>query len=227
MDDQTSGALRGASTGALAGASFGPIGAAVGGVAGGLIGYFGTPKRPKYDINPENEQNKALAQQEAFGQSRAITQGNDMADQIAAQDINTTQQYSSNAGTILNTLKAINNNRNQTKQGLAIADANIRSIGRGKLMGANAASIDEKDKAWNYNVNQPYQNQIAQNREMMRGNAENFWKLLDYSRAGKLLSLNRSPSMTESLPSYAYSDVADNAGSESGFNSDYIGQIEA
>ncbi len=212
--------MRGAGSGALAGSAFGPIGAGVGALAGGLIGYFGTPKRPKYKIQPEAEQNKAFGLQATFGQNAAISQGNSMADQTAAQDINTTQQYSSNAGTILNTLKAINNNRNQTKQGLAISDAQLRAQGRNTLMGANNAMIDEQDKAWNYNINNPYQNQIAANRDFTKGSTENFWKLLDYSRANKLLNNPQASSDNgNGLPSYAFSGVSD--------NNPYVGQTEA
>src|SRR5882762_399862 len=143
MDLQEQGTLGGAENGALIGSALGPLGAGVGAVAGGLLGYFGTPKRPKYNIRPEVEQNKALAMGAAFGKNPAISQAESMADQTAAEDVNTAQQYSSNAGTILNTLKAINNNRNQTKQGLAISDANLRAGGRNQLMTANTAAIDE------------------------------------------------------------------------------------
>jgi len=228
MDAQAQGALSGAESGALLGTEIEPgIGTAIGAIGGGILGYFGTPKRPNYNLQDEASQNKALGMGAAFGQNRAITEGNSMADQTASQDINTAQQYSSNAGTILNTLKAINNNRNQTKQGLSISDANLRASGRGTLMGANSGMIDEADKAWNYNVNQPYQNQVAANRDMMKGNTENFWKLLDYSRANKLLQNQGQGQTMNGMPSYAFSDVADNTGSESGFGSDLVGQMEA
>jgi hypothetical protein len=207
MDSQTQAGLGGAESGALAGSAFGPEGTLIGGVAGGLMGYFGTPKRPTYNIQPEVEQNKALGMGAAFGQNTGIAQGNAMADQTAAQDENTAQQYSSNAGTILNTLKSINNNRNQTKQGLSIADANLRSAGRGQLMSANSNAIDEADKAWNYNVNQPYQNQVAATRDQLKGNSENFWKLLDYSRAQKLLTDNSGGSSYNSNAGSAASNL--------------------
>lgn len=176
---------------------------------GGLISLIGAGGRPKYQIQPEVTQNQTLGAQAAFGKNPGITQGEQMADQTAAQDVNTAQQYSSNAGTILNTLKAINNNRNQTKQGLAIADANQRTAGRGQLMNANSQAIDEADKAWNYNVNQPYQNRVAAVRDFTKGSTENFWKMLDYSRAAKLLKDNSQSSLSTGIPSYGFSGSFD------------------
>ncbi len=175
---------------------------------GGLLSSLGTMGRPKYQIQPEVRQNQALGAAAAFGKNAAISGGEAMADQTAAQDVNTAQQYSSNAGTILNTLKAINSNRNQTKQGLAISDAQLRSQGRTQLMGANAAAIDEADKAWNYNTNQPYQNRVGAVRDFAKGGTENFWKMLDYSRAANLLKANPG----YSTPSYTSTSTAEDGG---------------
>lgn len=188
---------------------------------GGLLSFVGASNRPKYNIQPEVRENQALGASTAFGKNAGISQGEAMADQTAAQDINTAQQYSSNAGTILNTLKAINNNRNQTKQGLAISDANMRTAGRGQLLNANAQAIDEADKAWNYNVNQPYQNKVGAVRDFTKGASENFWKLLDYSKESKLLSENNS--FRNGIPSYGFAGVTDNVGQDIGFNSDLGG----
>lgn len=176
-------------------------------VVGGLLSLLGAGGRPKYQIRPEVAQNQALGAQAAFGKNAGISQGEAMADQTAAQDVNTAQQYSSNAGTILNTLKSINNNRNQTKQGLAISDANLRSAGRGQLMGANSQAIDEYDKAFNYNENQPYQNRVGAVRDFAKGGTENFWKMLDYSRAAKLLK--GANNNYNGVPSYGFSGSFD------------------
>lgn len=190
MDDQQAqGAYSGAANGAMIGAAFGPVGAGVGALGGGILGLIGSQKRPKYQIQPEVEQNKALATIGAFGQNPAIAAGNAMADQTAAQDINTAQQYSSSTGSILNTLKAINSNRNKTKQGLAISDAEMRAQGRNNLLNTNKDIIDEYDKAWNYNVNEPYQNAVAQNRDIQKSVTENFWKILDANKASQALNL--------------------------------------
>lgn len=171
------------------------IGSMLDPLTGGIISYFNAKKRPTYNINPEVEQNKALAQGQAFGQNAAITQGMSQADQTAAQDINTAQQYSSNAGTILNVLKSINNNRNQTKQNLTMTDSQLRNQGMNNLMGANNALSEEKDKAWNYNVNEPYQLSVQQNRDMGKARVENFWKLMDFSASMAASASNAAKSM--------------------------------
>jgi broad specificity phosphatase PhoE len=145
--------------------------------------YQAKKNRPKYNIPTEATENKALAQQSAFGQNPAIAQGNALADQSAAEDINTAQQYSSSTGNILNTLKAINANKNLAKRNLSVTDAEMRSNARNNLIGVNKDTIDELDKAWNYNVNEPYQNQVASNREFAKSMNESFWKILDSNRA--------------------------------------------
>lgn len=187
-DDKLRGAAQGVASGALAGAAFGLPGTIVGGLLGGAAGYLGTPKRPKYNILPENEQNKALAAQAAFGINPSIRQGISQVEQNAAEDVNTAQQYTANTGSILNVLKSINSNKNFTDQNLLGTSGQLQMQGRNQLMGANLNAIDEQDKAWNYNINQPYQNRVAANRELIKGTSENFWKLLDSLHARNLLT---------------------------------------
>lgn len=193
MDSQIqqglSGALNGGITGFAAGGPIGPIGALIGAVGGGALGALGgQKKRPKYNISPEVDENKALAAGSAFGLNPAIQTGLNQADQAAAEDVNTAQNYTANTGSILNVLRSINSNRNMTKQNLLGQGAQIQAQGKAQLAQANQQAIDEKDKAWNYNQNQPYQNQVAGNRDLMKGTTENFWRLLDSLHAQNLLN---------------------------------------
>ena len=153
--------------------------ASPGGAPAAILNFLTTPKRPTYTISPEAYENQALAAQEAFGTSPAVQRGIDTIDQNAAQDVNTAQQYTSNTNSILNLLRSINSNRNASMRDILGQSANIQAGGRRNLMGANTAMIDERDKAWNYNVNQPYQNQIAAARDFQKSQEENFWKMLD------------------------------------------------
>lgn len=189
MDEQGQAILGGATSGALAGASFGPIGAGIGGVIGAGIGAL-KPKRPKYTVRTETDENKALAAQTAFGLNPSVARGLNMADQTAAEDINTAQQYTNNTGSILNVLRSINSTRNATGQNLMAQNSQLNLQGKSALMGANKDAIDENDKGWNYNVNQPYQNAVAANRDILKGGTENFWRLLDSLHAQNLLKSN-------------------------------------
>ena len=47
------------------------------------------------------------------------------------------------------------------------------------LYGANQAMIDEKDKQWNFNVNEPYQNQLQALRDKKKFRQEMLFKALD------------------------------------------------
>lgn len=182
--DQWRGAASGAASGAIIGSEILPgWGTAIGGLVGGAAGYFGTPKRPKYNVLPESDQNKALATTSAFGVSPAVSQGISQAEQDAAEATNTAQNYSANTGSILNVLKSVNANKNQTIRGYMGDLGQQQTVGRSQLMGANLGAIDEQDKAWNFNTNLPYQNRVAQNREFQKGSMENYWRLLDSIRA--------------------------------------------
>jgi len=188
MDPQLQGAEQGAITGATAGAAFGPWGAAIGGLGGAAIGYFGTPKRPKYNVQPEYDQNKALAAMSAFGQNAAVRRGEDQLDQDSAEAMYNAQRYSSNTNSLLNTLRSITGSKIQGKRQLAGMDAQYQQQGRQQLAGANVASAEEADKAWNYNVNMPYQLQLEQQQQLNKYGAETGWKFMDYLNAKNTLN---------------------------------------
>ncbi len=165
MDDQGANFTRGAS--------------APGGLQAAVINLFTHKKRPTYTIAPEYEQNKALAEQEAFGTNPSIVRGMNAIDQSAASDVNTAQQYTSNTSSILNLLASINKNKTSDYQNLFGQNAMLQSQGRSKLMGANAAMAEERDKAWNFNVNEPYQNELAAERDFQKSTEEAHQKRAD------------------------------------------------
>jgi hypothetical protein len=53
-------------------------------------------------------------------------------------------------------------------RGLAQDDAAMRQQQLLNYQDQNQAMIDEKDKAWNYNTNMPFQNRIAMYRDKMK-----------------------------------------------------------
>lgn len=130
--------------------------------------------RPKYKIQPgyaENQdiagQNVALAKNTAFGRSRAIMAQEKNIDQNAADTMYAAGNESGSTSALLNTLATVNNSRNTALRGLAADEATIQNANLSQvynqeagLMNANNAMSEEKDKEWNYNVNEPYMNQL-------------------------------------------------------------------
>lgn len=135
--------------------------------------------RPQYDIKDEVYENQALAKNQAFGRDRSS--------QIAEQNINTgmadsvgqAQQVSGSSNAILDTIAQINYGANNSLRDLAEQEAQIQSGRMNDLYGANNAVIDEQDKAWNFNVNEPYQNQIQALRDRKKFRQEALFKALD------------------------------------------------
>src|SRR5690606_27500033 len=68
---------------------------------------------------------------------------------------------------LLATVAQLDMNKNNALRGLAQDEASLRSQKTGELYGANAAMIDEKDKAWKQNVYAPWElklNELAAKR---------------------------------------------------------------
>lgn len=130
--------------------------------------------RPKYNIQPgyaQNQdiagQNVALAKNTAFGRSRAIMAQEKNIDQNAADTMYAAGNESGSTSALLNTLASVNNSRNTALRGLATDEATIQNANMAQVynqetgqMNANTAMSEEQDKAWNYNVNEPYMNKM-------------------------------------------------------------------
>ena len=135
--------------------------------------------RPKYEINPEAYENQAIAKSRAFGRDRSIQLAEENVDRDVATNIGQAKNISSNTGAILDTLSSLGTGAQDTKRGLAVNEAQLQNQKFGELYGANNAMIDEKDKAWNYNTNQPYQNTIQMLRDKRKARQEFLMKGLD------------------------------------------------
>lgn len=135
--------------------------------------------RPKYEIKDEAYENQALAKNQAFGRDRGIQQAesNILANQANA--VGESQQVSNSTNALLGTLEGMTGNVNNSLRSLGVDEANVASGRMRDLYGANNAMIDEQDKEWNFNVNEPYQNQIQELRNRRKARQENFFKILD------------------------------------------------
>lgn len=127
---------------------------------------------PKYKITEEAFENQALAQGQAFGQDRAIQMAREDASQTAANTAVEARNITNSTSALLQTLATINQSRNQQLRGLAQDDAVLRNQKMQQLYGANAAMTDERDKAWNYNVNMPFQMRVAKYRDQAKVGSE-------------------------------------------------------
>jgi len=178
--------FNGALSGAGAGAALGPEGALVGGVIGAGLGLL-KPKRPKYNIAPEVNENKALASESAFGVNPEIERGIQSQDQNMASTVSQGQQYTNNTGSILNLLRSANTARNQGVNSLLAESGNLQSQGRSQLMGANQQGEAARDKAFEYNQAQPFKYQTESIDNMVKGTSQNLWKMLDAQKAAGIM----------------------------------------
>lgn len=136
--------------------------------------------RPKYTIQDEAYENQNMARSQAYGRDRAIAGQQKAIEQDASNAMGQAQQVSSSTSDLLSTIAAINSNKNTAIRGLANDEAQIQNQKVGQLYNVNNQMIDEKDKAWNYNTNMPYQMKIAALREKIKYNSEMAMKGVDY-----------------------------------------------
>lgn len=127
---------------------------------------------PKYQITQEAFANQALAQSDAFGRDRSIQMAQEDTAQSAANAVGEARNVTNSTSALLQTLATINQSRNQQLRGLSQDEAVLRNQKRQQLYGANAAMIDERDKAWNYNQNMPFQMRVAKYRDQAKVGSE-------------------------------------------------------
>lgn len=127
---------------------------------------------PKYKITDEAYDNQAIAKSEAYGRDRAIQGREAQMDVEAANAITDVKDITTGTSSLLSTIAAIKANQDTGKRGLAVEEAALKSQKKSQLIGVNNQMIDEKDKAWNYNENMPYQMKVAALRDRIKYNQE-------------------------------------------------------
>jgi len=135
--------------------------------------------RPQYQIQDEGFENQALAKGMAFGRDRGIQKAEENIMTSGADAMGQAQQVSGSSNALLDTLASISGGQNQNLRDLGVQEANVQSSRMRDLYGANNAMIDEQDKAWNFNVNDPYQNQVQALRDKKKFRTELLFKGLD------------------------------------------------
>lgn len=131
-----------------------------------------TANAPKYKIQDEAHQNQAVARGAAYGRNAGIQAQEQQMEQDASNSISAAKDVTSSTSGLLSTLAAIQANQDQTRRELAQQEAQIQQQNQSQLLDVNNQMIDEKDKEWNYNVNMPYQTQVANLRDRKKARAE-------------------------------------------------------
>jgi hypothetical protein len=129
-------------------------------------------KAPKYNISKQAFENQAIARQEAYGRNQAIQTAEEGMDQSAADAAYQAANYTTSTSALQATIAAINAGKITSMRDLASQEAQLKSQGKSQLINVNNQFIDEQDKAWNYNVNMPYQMRIASLRDRIKTNSE-------------------------------------------------------
>ncbi len=135
---------------------------------------------PKYKISNETYENQSIARSQAFGRDRSIQAQQENLKQDAVNSASQAQDVTSSTSGLLSTIAAINANSGNASRALAQDEAVLKNQKVQQLYDVNNQVIDEKDKAWNYNTNMPYQMKIAALRDKIQSNTEMSAKGVDY-----------------------------------------------
>jgi len=127
---------------------------------------------PKYKIQDEAFQNQAMARSQAFGRDRSIQAQEAQLDQDASNAVGQAKDVTSSTSGLLSTIAALQANKDNAGRGLAQDEAAIQNQKMQQLQNVNQQMIDEKDKEWNYNVNEPYQNKVQSLRDRKKARGE-------------------------------------------------------
>lgn len=138
---------------------------------------------PKYTINPEAEDNVAVAASRAFGRPDEIEAAEQAMDQSGVDAFSQAQDVSSSTSALLATLASIEGGKQAARPGLAQTEAAIKSRNVQDLYAAKAALSEEKDKEWYHNVYAPWEAKLRTLKEQ-KANRNALWSNI----AGGLIS---------------------------------------
>lgn len=135
--------------------------------------------RPVYEIADEAFESQEIAKRQAFGEPTEITTAKTALEQTVADTMGQATKVSESGSGLLATLSAINSQKQKSYLGLASAEASIKSQRLGDLYRSNRAMIEEKDKAFEFNVAAPYADKLSTLREQKAQRTENWMRVAD------------------------------------------------
>ena len=139
--------------------------------------------RPKYAINPEAFENVEIAKRQAFGEQNEIVSARTALDQDASDVMAESSKVSDSGTSILAIMEAMNANKMDANVDLAQVEAGIMTQRLGDLYRNKFALIDEKDKAFEYNLAAPYADKLSYQRRIRTQAQENEMRALDSAAA--------------------------------------------
>lgn len=205
--------MSGIESGAGAGALFGPVGSGIGAVAGGLIsgitGLFQKHKankllanlhRPQYVIPNEVLQNQKQAQLNA-NQGLPSEQYNQGMQNIARQQNSALQRATDRRGGLL-AVAGTQQAGNDASLNLDVANANARLKNQNTLYGVNNQVAGYRDKAFQINQMQPYQQDRSYAMGLLGAGNQNLVSGIDKVASGALMAGGRGGSSSYGWTGY-------------------------
>lgn len=128
--------------------------------------------RPTYEISEEYQTNINLAQKLATGRSKSFLFAEQNIRQGAAQSVENLTNITGDVGSILQTLGAINSRKNEAYRNLYADESRLEDTRVDRLIETQKDLAEEKDKAFEYNVNTPYQLRLQELRERRKSRQE-------------------------------------------------------
>lgn len=122
-------------------------------------------KRPTYNINPEAQENVDTAENLAIGDSIQAQTARDAAKQNAADMVQANIAVNgANPMAVMSGVNMAQTETNKAMRDITAQEAERKMMASRLAMDARSAMIDEKDKAFEYNENAPYQLKIQEAR---------------------------------------------------------------
>ena len=147
--------------------------------------------RPEYEISDEAFETQEIAKRQAFGEVSEITAAKTSLEQSVADTMGQATKISDSGSGLLATLSAISSQKQKSYLGLASTEASIKSQRLGDLYRSNRAMIEERDKAFEYNVAAPYADKLSTLRDQKTQRTENWMRAADI--AGGITASALSP----------------------------------
>jgi len=132
--------------------------------------------RPVYEIAPEAFEAQELAKREAFGEAPEITAARAGLEAGVAETMGEAAKLSESGSGLLGTLEAISAQKQKGYLDLAGQEAAIRSQKMGELYRQQYAMVEERDKAFEYNIAAPYAQKLTGMRAQKTQRTENIMR---------------------------------------------------